>query len=572
MKATIKHLAKTRNSMKQIIAILIFAISIFSVKAQKSIPQQASIDAIFSKWDSPDSPGGTVGIIKEGKLIFAKGYGSANLDYNIPNESQTVYRIGSTSKQFTAACIVLLSQQGKLSLEDKLIKFFPDFPAYANDITIQHLLNHTSGIRDYLILARLSGLGSDDHYTDQTVEKWLTNQEELNFNPGDEYVYSNSGYWILAQIVKNVSGVTMAEYAKKNIFIPLGMNHTHFHNNHKQIVKNRASGYRPNRKGGYSISMTTLDMIGDGGIFTTVEDLSKWDASFYGSEILNQDFWTKMTQIGTLNNGDKTTYAAGLGVATYKGLKIIKHAGSFVGYQAEIIRLPEAQFSVIILSNRADANPTRMAYKIADLFLKDEYKKEKSTESIKSASEKGSLKSITLTKKELQAFEGAYWSTSSKTSRKLEVRNDTLTYVRGNGRATQMFPISKNKFQMIGPRVPVIIKVNTKATSKEFTLIAPNTPPSTFVAYTPLTSYSASDLDTYSGDYYCAELDVVYTLKTKKGRVMLFVKGNPVGEVKQVMKDLLSVNSRQTFEFNQTRDVFRLSMLGRVKNLKFVKR
>ena len=180
--------------MKHTLIILIFAFSILHVKAQKSIPQQASIDSIFSRWDSQDSPGGTVGIIKEGKFVYTQGYGSANLDYNLPNTPQSVFRIASTSKQFTAACIVLLSQQGKLSLDDKLIKFFPDFPDYANEITIQNLLNHTSGIRDYLSLARLSGFEDEDYYTDKTVKKWLTNQEELNFNPGDEYLYSNSGF------------------------------------------------------------------------------------------------------------------------------------------------------------------------------------------------------------------------------------------------------------------------------------------------------------------------------------------------------------------------------------------
>lgn len=558
--------------MKHIIRILIIYLSIFSANAQSSIPEQASIDAIFSRWESPDSPGGTVGIIKEGKLIFAKGYGLANLDYNIPNESKTVFRIGSTSKQFTAACIVLLSQQGKLSLEDRLIKFFPNFPAYANDITIQHLLNHTSGVRDYLILARLSGLSSDDHYTDKMVGKWLANQQELNFNPGDEYLYSNSGYWLLSQIVKKVSGVSMAEYAKENIFIPLEMNNTHFHNDHKQIVKNRASGYRPNRKGGYSINMTTLDMIGDGGVFTTVEDLAKWDESFYDSKILNQSFWKKMTHVGTLNNDKKITYASGLGITTYKGLKIIQHGGSFVGYKAEMIRFPEVQFSVVILANRADSNPTKMAYKVADLFLKNEYKKGNRVKSIKSNSKEKSLKSITLTKKELQAFEGAYWSTKNKSSRKLEVRNDTLNYVRANGRATKMFPIAKNTFQMVGPRMPVLLEVNSKGKSKEFTLKPANATPLTFEAYQPLTSYSVSDLETYSGDYYCTELDVVYSLKTKKGLMVLFVKGTPLGEVKQVMKDVLSLNSRQTFEFNKNRNEFRLSMLGRVKNLKFIKK
>ena len=554
--------------MKHTLVILIIAISIFSVKAQTSIPQQASIDSLFSSWDSPDSPGATVGIIKEGKLIFAQGYGSANLDYNIPNGPKTVFRIGSTSKQFTAACIVLLSQQGKLSLDDKLSKYYPEFPAYANDITIQHLLNHTSGVRDYLGLARLVGLENDDFYTDETVEKWLANQEELNFNPGDEYLYSNSGYWLLGQIVQNVSSVTMAEYAMENIFIPLEMNETHFHNDHNLIVKNRASGYRPNREGGYTISMTTLNMIGDGGIFTTIEDLAKWDAAFYESETLNQEFWATMTKVGTLNNGEKLNYASGLGVDLYKGLKIIKHGGSFVGYRAEMIRLPEAQFSVIVLANRSDARPTVMALQVADLFLKDKYKEENQSTNL--GSEEASAKPKKLSEKQLQAFEGDYWSTRNKISRKLEVINDTLNYVRGNGRVTQMFPISKNEFRWIGPSVPIVLEINSKADPKEFTLKFPNEPLSTFIAYTPLTAFSESDIETYSGDYYCAELDVIYSLKHEEDGMMLYIKGNPAGVVEQIMKDKIGWNSRLTFEFNETRDTFRLSM-GRVKNLKLVK-
>ena len=220
--------------MKKIIATLLITLCIFSMNAQEAIPQQTNIDNIFSRWDTKDAPGGTVGIIKDGELIFTKGYGMANLDYNIPNESKTVFKIASTSKQFTAASIILLSEQGKLSLEDTLMNFFPNFPAYANEVTVQHLLNHTSGVRDYLILARLSGLTVEDYYTDQIVEKILTNQQELNFTPGDEYLYSNSGYWLLGQIVKKVSGFTLAEYAEKNIFHPLEMNDTHFH---KIIIK-----------------------------------------------------------------------------------------------------------------------------------------------------------------------------------------------------------------------------------------------------------------------------------------------------------------------------------------------
>ena len=159
----------------------------------------------------------------------------------------------------------------------------------------------------------------------------------------------------------------MAKYAEKNIFIPLGMHTTFFNDNHKQVVKNRASGYRPNKKGGYAIRMTNLDMIGDGGVFTTVEDLAKWDASFYNSKTLNQDFWNQMTKVGTLNNGDKINYAAGLSIANNKGLKMIHHSGAFVGYKAEMLRFPEAQFSVIVLANRADSDPTQMAQRIANI-------------------------------------------------------------------------------------------------------------------------------------------------------------------------------------------------------------
>ena len=357
--------------------------------------------------------------------------------------------------------------------------FFPNFPAYANKVTIQHLLNHTSGVRDYIILARLSGLTVDDYYTDEIVEKLLTNQQELNFTPGDEYLYSNSGYWLLGQIVEHVSGLTLAEFAKKNIFDPLEMNNTHFHNDHNQIVKNRASGYRPDGKGGYYIYDTTVDMIGDGGVFTNINDLAKWDAAFYNSKTFNQGFWAKMTKNGILNDGSKIRYANGLNIITYKGLKAIHHSGAFVGYKAELIRFPEAQFSVIILANRTDSSPTKMAYKIADLFLEDQYKKEKRTQTKIATSKKKDLKTITLTEKELNAFEGSYWDGKSKMSRKLEVRNDTLNYVRNDGSATMMVPISKNKFKMVGPRIPVICEMSSNGITKEFTLNLPNAAPLT---------------------------------------------------------------------------------------------
>ena len=558
--------------MKNLKILLLSLLSIFCVSAQENSEQQTKIDAIFSKWNNPNSPGGVVGVIKEGKLIFAKGYGMANLDYNIPNGPETVFKIASTSKQFTAASIILLSQRGKLSLDDKLSTFFPKFPSYANDITIQHLLNHTSGIRDYIILARLSGLGVNDYYTDKTVGKLLMSQQELNFNPGEEFVYSNSGYWLLGQIVEKVSGESLAVFAKKNIFDPLKMKNSRFHDNFVEIVKNRATGYRSNRKNGFNQYMTTLNMIGDGGLLTTINDLAKWDASFYDTSVFNKDFWNQMLQLGTLNNGKKTPYASGLAFRNYKGLEVIHHSGSFVGYRTQFIRFPKAKFSVITLANRTDTDPSKLAYKIADLFLEDEYKSNNTIKTEKPASKKSSEKAVfvTLSEKELKVFEGDYWDNKSKSSRKLVVRDGMLNYVRSNGRATKMRPIAKNKFKMIGPRVPVILTVNSKANN--FSIKLPNAAPTFFVAYQPETTYSQEDLNTYSGEYYSVELGVVYSLKMKKNSIVLFVKGDSVGEVTPIKKNLLNINGRQMFEFNKARNEFRLSMLGRVKNIKFVKK
>ena len=335
--------------------LLLFVIS-STVYSFGQIKESQSIDSIFTEWNKTDVPGCALGIIRDGKLIYAKGYGMANMEYDIPNSASSVFRIGSTSKQFTAASIVLLAEKDKLSLDDNLKSLFPDFPEYAEKITIRHLLNHTSGIRDYLQISYLKGLGDDDYYTDGDVMNWLTNQSDLNFNPGEEFLYSNSGYWLLGQIVKKVSGKNMADFAHEEIFGPLAMNNTHFHNDHTQIVKNRASGYVPSGNDGYKISMTTLDMIGDGGIFTTINDIKKWDDSYYNSNVLSKRFWDMMTQQGILNSGEVIDYASGLDIGEYKGLKTIRHGGAFVGFRAELLRFPEQRLSIAIFANRGDAS------------------------------------------------------------------------------------------------------------------------------------------------------------------------------------------------------------------------
>jgi CubicO group peptidase (beta-lactamase class C family) len=355
------------------IITLFFTILLFSSIISASEKHTKAVDDIFVKWGKSNVPGASVGVFKNGKTIYARGYGMANLEYDIPNDADSVFRIGSTSKQFTAASIILLAQQGKLSLDDSLQSFFPEFPNYSKSITLRHLLNHTSGIRDYLTLADLKGLSDFDFYENTDVMQWLVRQSSLNFVPGEEYLYSNSGYWLLGQIVNQKSGMNMAEYANKEIFKPLRMHNTHFHNDHRKIVKKRASGYTPVANETYAISMTTLDMIGDGGVFTTINDIKKWDDAFYNSTSLNDAFWYEMTRQGVLNNGEVIDYAAGLFVSEHKGLKIISHGGAFVGFRAELLRFPEHHFSVAVFANRADARPSVMALEVADIFLKNDY-------------------------------------------------------------------------------------------------------------------------------------------------------------------------------------------------------
>lgn len=344
-----------------------------------SDPRTKEVDKIFANWDKPDSPGCALGIIKDGRFIYKRGYGMANLEYGIPLTSQSVFRIGSTSKQFTAMCIVLLEEEGKLSVDDNLREYFPEMPDYAESITIRQLLHHTSGVRDYLTLMSLKGARDDDFYTDPEVVDMIARQKELNFAPGDEFLYSNSGYFLLAEIVKRVTGDSMRVYAEDKIFKPLGMTHTHFHDDFTQIVKSRASGYGRKKGGDFWINMTTLGMIGDGGVFTSVDDLLLWDQNFYDNKLGKADkrLIDKMLTPGVLKSGEKLDYAFGLGISEYKGLKMVSHGGSFVGFRADMIRFPEQKFSVIVLANLGNINPSRLAKQVADIYLADQFEPEK---------------------------------------------------------------------------------------------------------------------------------------------------------------------------------------------------
>jgi CubicO group peptidase (beta-lactamase class C family) len=326
------------------------------------------VDQVFAAYDRKDSPGCALGILQDGQFLYQRGYGMANLEYGIPLDARSVFDIGSTSKQVVALSILLLEKDGKLSLDDPLRKHVPGLPDYGKPLTVRHALQHTSGLRDYLTLFALAGRSPDDYYTDPEVVEMLARQKRLNFEPGAEFLYSNSGYFLMSEVVKRVSGLTLRQFARQRIFEPLGMKATHFHDDHTEITPQRATGYAPRSFGGFRISMSTLDMVGDGGVYTSVEDLAKWDENFHTGRVGGADLLARMQVTGKLANGKVLDYALGLSVEERDGLRIISHGGSWAGFRAELLRLPQHHFAVICLCNLAATNPTLLARKIAAVF------------------------------------------------------------------------------------------------------------------------------------------------------------------------------------------------------------
>jgi CubicO group peptidase (beta-lactamase class C family) len=417
------------NSLAVVVLLFVSSMQAFSQSADNI---SAKVDAIFADYDKPDSPGCALGVIRDGRIIYSRGYGMANLEHNIANGSKIVYDIGSTSKQFTAASILLLARAGKLSLEDDARKFIPELPVYQKPVLIRHLLHHTSGLRDYLTLFSLAGVNFDDTTTEGDALKIILRQKALNFTPGDEWLYSNSGFFLLSIIVKRASGKSLAEFAKENIFDPLGMKHTIFLDNHKRIVPMRATGYSP-KSGGFQTEMSNFEQTGDGAVLTSIEDLLLWDQNFYEPKVGGKAFLEQMHLVGAFNDGKKHDYAAGLFIDEYKGLRKVSHGGAWAGFRSDLVRFPEQKFSVACLCNLGNANPSRMAMQVADLYLADQFKPGASKPAAQSSGPAKLAEPITLTAEQLAEFIGSFYSEELETTYNMVVENGRLVTIDRNG-------------------------------------------------------------------------------------------------------------------------------------------
>lgn len=362
---------------KSLTSSLLKSLLVISLLSQSSCSQKntddvkADMDAIFEQYDTAKGPGCAVAVIQNGRVIFQKGYGMANLEYDVPITPATVFDIASVSKQFTGLAISMLIQEEKIALDDDIRKYLPELPDFGKKITIRHLVHHTSGLRDWPQTLNVAGWRWDEVFWFEDILRMVKNQKELDFEPGEQHSYSNTGYNLLAAIVAKVTGKSFREWTDENIFTPLGMHTSHFLDDHSTVIKNVAYSYYETDDHHLRKSVTGLTAYGSSSLFTTAEDLSRWVIHFEKQIDSKNPVYTRMLEDGALNNGDKVNYSFGLALGEEGTLRTISHTGGWAGYRTVIMSFPDENFSCILLGNAADFDPSGYALKVAKVFLKD---------------------------------------------------------------------------------------------------------------------------------------------------------------------------------------------------------
>lgn len=537
--------------MKQkLLSVLVFTFLVQMLNAQLADSVAKKVDSIFADYDKTNSPGCALAILKDGKIIYKRGYGMSNMEYNIAISPSSIFHVASISKQFAAAVIIRLSQEGKLSLNDDIRKFIPEVPDFGHTITFNHLLHHTSGLRDQWDLQGLAGWRDDDLITEKDVLEMLARQKALNFLPGDEYSYCNTGYTLLAVAVKNISGVSLREYADSAFFKPLGMNSTHFHNDHSEIVPNRTSAYQKNDKGIWKISIPVFDTYGATSLFTTVEDLAKWDESFYTKN--GSDAFAKAMQLtGVLNDNTQQTYASGLIINTYKGYKTVDHSGADAGYRSNFLRFPDQHFSVVILANLANINTRSLSNKVADVFLKPNNINEP-------------FKTFKMDSNIVKGWAGDYFDMITKMTLKLNYKNETLLV--GN---TTLKPASNILFS--DPNGASTYSFTGNSLKAKFGLSAKGLRTRTFEKIIKIVLTKAQ-LQEYIGEFYSPELDTKYNITMNDTVLLVKIPRNDEMKFSPFIKDMFSGDFNIIFSRDKTNKISGFFLTtGRVRNLYFEK-
>ena len=533
------------------------------------------VDKIFAQWDKPDSPGCALGVYKDGQIVYKRGYGMANLNDDVPITPATVFHVASMSKQFTAASILLLAQQGKLSLDDDVHKYIPELPNFGQPITLRHLLHHTSGIRDQWSLLGLAGWRySQDLITDDDVMSVLVRQQALNFKPGDKYMYSNSGFTLLAIVVKRVSGMSFREFTTRNIFQPLGMTHTHFRDDHEEVIKHDALGYEQDGKDKpFRMNLTNFDTAGATSLHTTVEDLQLWDENFYHPRVGGPALIQQMLQRGKLNSGEQQDYASGLVIGTYKGLKTVDHGGADAGYRSDMIRFPEQHFSAAVLCNFADTDPSTLAHQVADILLARDLKAPEPAP----AKEPAKSAEVAMTPEQMAAIAGMYWGREEDDFEKVQVKDGKLQMDIGRDDFHELKPFAPAHFHVAnvpwGDKIDIHFIAAGAGKPPRLEQIFPGGKPESYEAVAVFDP-TATQLAEYTGAFVSQEIDPVYRLSLQDGKLTLIRLKHKPETLWPAMRDAF-VGEIGTLRFtrdaNQQVSGFILDA-GRVQNLQFTRK
>ena len=425
----------------------------------------SKVDDLFGEWAKPDSPGCALAVVRGGRVVYAKGYGMADLEHGVAITPRTVFYIGSVGKQFTAYAVVKLAHQGKLALDDEIRKHLPEFPDFGRPITIRHLIHHTSGLRDFFELLSLAGTREGDLVTQKDLLRIIWKQRELNFQPGEQFLYSNSNYAVLATIVERVTGESFRDWMASNVFAPLGMSQTQVCDDHTRLIKDRAWSYRPDpdAKGAFKAVVLPYSGYGAGGIYSTADDLVRWVSNYTKPRAEDDRVIRQMLEPGRLNSGQPIDYAFALVAGQHQGLKLIGHSGALAGYRAYVGYFPDQDLGVIVLSNLASFVAMGKAMQVAELFLSEhmpEIKTAKPGTAAKTPPEAGKAstdrreqpaihdaeKASSLSEDELRSYAGLYASEELETTYTIVVEDHNLVVKHPRNRGARLIARGKDQF------------------------------------------------------------------------------------------------------------------------------
>jgi CubicO group peptidase (beta-lactamase class C family) len=534
--------------------------------AHAADPSPAAIDSLFARHDRTNAPGCALGVYRNDRMVYARGYGMANLEQRIAIGPQTVFYIASTSKQFTAMSIAILAEEGRLSLADPARKWIPELPAYADRVTVRHLVHHTSGVRDYLGLWGMSGRSFADEIPQEVALDLLARQAALDFEPGTRYSYSNGGYLLLSEVVRRASGKSLREFAAERIFRPLGMSSTQFHDDATRIVERRAEGYQQTGPGQFAIVRTSFALVGDGGLLTTVEDLLRWDANFYQNRLGRGD--SSLIRLVTtppsepLADGSKQTYAFGLTPSQYRGVGIIEHGGAFIGFRANLLRVPEAHLSVAVLCNDAGAAPEALARQVVDRYLADRLAP------VTAAASPASAPAANVPVETLEGWTGRYEVIPGQVATVSREGQSLILSVAGL--RLPLTATSDSTFTAGSLSAPFVFARTDRGPTVRTSAFGMAAPAPRLAAAPPL---SAAQKGALAGRYTSDELDSWATIAVRGDSLMLRVRWGAWQRLEPIAPDVFVVPGMR-LEFSRSRagavTGFGLSQ-GRARNVRFVR-